>query len=217
MEFPEKIKIIVEGDPIPKARHRLTTIHGYARQYDPQQKDKENFIRKLKKLTNFKEYINQPLEVDLTFHLNAIFGPSKPESNMRLWGYTLPKKKPDIDNLVKFVLDCGNGVLWEDDRLIVELSSKKIFSKNPCTIISIKMLQYPEMASEHENFFKVFSPEDLDQIKKDMLQVSNSFEKNFELDREKLYEEQLASARNLIKFSENWCSKLKKIQTKEKK
>jgi Holliday junction resolvase RusA-like endonuclease len=29
--------------------------------------------------------------------------------------------KPDIDNVLKFILDAGNGILWEDDNKIVQV------------------------------------------------------------------------------------------------
>lgn len=46
-------------------------------------------------------------------------------------------KMPDIDNLVKFILDVGNEVLWEDDRLIFCLDCIKIYDNNPRTEIEI--------------------------------------------------------------------------------
>lgn len=47
-------------------------------------------------------------------------------------------QKPDIDNLIKYVLDCGNKVLWDDDALIYCLGPEppqKIWSKKPRTEI----------------------------------------------------------------------------------
>lgn len=40
-------------------------------------------------------------------------------------------KRPDIDNLIKNVLDRGNGILWNDDNMVYEISAKKLYSVKP--------------------------------------------------------------------------------------
>jgi Holliday junction resolvase RusA-like endonuclease len=47
-------------------------------------------------------------------------------------------KKPDIDNLVKFSMDCLNGIAWEDDKQVISLSSYKYYSLKPRTEIIIE-------------------------------------------------------------------------------
>ena len=48
-------------------------------------------------------------------------------------------KKPDIDNLIKFVLDAlsGQNGFFLDDNLIESIYAKKIYSDNPKTMILI--------------------------------------------------------------------------------
>lgn len=51
-------------------------------------------------------------------------------------------KKPDCDNMVKFVLDCLNGRAWPDDAQISELYARKLYSKNrPGIKITIRRLE----------------------------------------------------------------------------
>lgn len=38
----------------------------------------------------------------------------------------IPKARPDLDNLVKLILDAANGVLWADDSQVVHLEAEKI-------------------------------------------------------------------------------------------
>ena len=48
-------------------------------------------------------------------------------------------KKPDIDNCLKALLDCGTGIIWKDDCQIVELYAEKVFSEiSEGTIILIE-------------------------------------------------------------------------------
>ena len=46
-------------------------------------------------------------------------------------------KRYDTDNLLKWVLDCLNGMAWKDDCQVVELYGKKEYSDNPRTEIKI--------------------------------------------------------------------------------
>ncbi len=40
-------------------------------------------------------------------------------------------KKPDLDNLVKQVKDCCKGVVWLDDKQVVDLIASKRYGENP--------------------------------------------------------------------------------------
>lgn len=46
--------------------------------------------------------------------------------------------RPDRDNLDKYILDMGNGLLWEDDSLVTIGGSVKIYSDKSFTIISYR-------------------------------------------------------------------------------
>jgi len=48
-----------------------------------------------------------------------------------------PTVKPDIDNIVKLILDAGNGILYDDDKQIVKLSVGKIYG--PCESIWLEL------------------------------------------------------------------------------
>ncbi len=45
--------------------------------------------------------------------------------------------KPDIDNMLKTIKDCGNGVLWDDDSQINFVRAGKAYSDDPRTLIDI--------------------------------------------------------------------------------
>ena len=46
--------------------------------------------------------------------------------------------KPDIDNMLKFIMDSGNKILWVDDSQIWKVEMEKVYSEIPSTTIDIE-------------------------------------------------------------------------------
>lgn len=208
------MRIVIPGDPIAKMRHRLTTVNGYARQYDPQEKIKKSFSLKLKEsIKNLWHPQELAMKVDLIFEMDAIRGSSNAESNFKAWQCSYPLKR-DLDNMSKFVLDCGNQILWPDDRYITELNCKKRYSKTPCTIIQVEIIPEIKMIKEHEKIFKTFSPDDISDLRSHVDLIQNALYPSYRA-LEEPGESQLAAAADLlIKFANDWTDKLKKIKEK---
>lgn len=53
---------------------------------------------------------------------------SKKKQKQMLEGEILPLKKPDMDNIVKVVVDALNGVAYHDDTQVILVSAKKAYS-----------------------------------------------------------------------------------------
>jgi Holliday junction resolvase RusA-like endonuclease len=113
--------------PMPKARPRFTR-QGFA--YTT--KENRDFEAKLKLLMR-AEFRGKPLEVPLRLELT--FSVPKPKSCKRQH----PTVKPDVDNFCKMVMDCGNGILWTDDNLVVELVARKEYGKPGIRLVVTEM------------------------------------------------------------------------------
>lgn len=50
------------------------------------------------------------------------------------------QKKPDIDNVVKAVLDALNGVAYRDDTQVIELHVRKSYSEKPRVEVCIEKI-----------------------------------------------------------------------------
>lgn len=53
-------------------------------------------------------------------------------------GTVRPSRKPDIDNVLKIVLDALNGVAYKDDSRVVFVAARKIYGNEPKLVIRIK-------------------------------------------------------------------------------
>lgn len=49
-------------------------------------------------------------------------------------------KKPDADNLIKFVKDALNKIAWHDDSQVAKLRGVKVYADVPKTVVLIEAL-----------------------------------------------------------------------------
>lgn len=119
----------VDAIPIPWQRAGLSSGGKF---YDRQVHNKLAFGLIVSKQHNDKPVITQPIHLDIQFHFQ------KPRTHKEIIPHIV---KPDIDNLVKFVLDALKDILWVDDKIIYKLTCEKKYSPTSQTIITIKELE----------------------------------------------------------------------------
>jgi len=82
----------------------------------------------------------EALQLDCIFYMPIPGKPSKKIRQRMIDGDILHTKKPDADNLVKWVKDCLNKVVWHDDNQIAFLTALKRFSDEPRTEIMVRKI-----------------------------------------------------------------------------
>jgi len=127
----------IAGNPLALKRPRFYRKGEHMGVYDSQKVEKEQIIWQLR--AQFRnEPFAFPMMIDLTFFMPIPKSTSKAKKRQMVCGSIHHIKKPDIDNLQKFILDCMNNIVYKDDAQIVELNSKKLYAENPGTLIVIK-------------------------------------------------------------------------------
>ena len=134
----------VEGDIIGKGRPRVNTYTGHA--YTPAKtKDYEDFVKQNFKI-KYPKY--EPFTGRVSVTIIAYFKipkntPKKTEELMHN-GTISPTKKPDIDNIVKIILDGLNKMAFADDNQItkLEVEKKYIENKSDKERVCIKVEEY---------------------------------------------------------------------------
>lgn len=123
-------KFVIPGKPIPLARAR----HNGSVIYDKQKHEKQIYRYQLlaqRKLPMF----TGPLILTITFYMTIPMSWSIKKKTMMKG--QLHDKKPDYSNLLKFMEDCGTGILYEDDSKIAVVIGKKIYDTEPRTEFTI--------------------------------------------------------------------------------
>jgi len=135
------IEIIILGDPKAQKRHRTFRRGKFAGRYDPSEKEKADFLMAIQSNAPEKP-LEGPLFLMLTFYMkrpSGHYGTGRNAGNLKISAPLMHTKKPDVDNLIKFVLDAMSGIFWRDDSIISSLNAQKKYDDRPRTIIQIHM------------------------------------------------------------------------------
>lgn len=121
-----------------KARPKVNTYTLKA--YTPQPtKEYEELIKQYFTL-KYPKYI--PIENRVSVKIIAYFSipknTNKKNSTLMIENIISPTKKPDIDNIVKIVLDALNTIAYKDDNLITKLDVEKKYSKEEKVYVKIE-------------------------------------------------------------------------------
>lgn len=118
----------VPGKVIGKGRPRLNTYSGIV--YTPTKtKDYETLVEQyfLLKYPKFKVFEGR-VKVSIIAYFAIPKATKKSDINEMLDNNISPTKKPDIDNIVKVVLDSMNKFAFKDDNQITKLEVEKKYS-----------------------------------------------------------------------------------------
>ena len=149
----KRIQFTIRGNPLPLARHRSSGKFMYNPSANKQRSFRDIFLdmldeydtRPTKEASTTASKLplllppipvfqtNDHLSITLIFNQKrprSHFVNNKPGGKERLKrflpnGDRRPPTRTDVDNLAKFVLDSLNGVLYDDDRQVVELKAVK--------------------------------------------------------------------------------------------
>jgi Holliday junction resolvase RusA-like endonuclease len=140
----EKIILTIPGDPKAQKRHRhfskkFNNGKEFSGTYDPSAKEKKDFL-----LTILNNKPDKPFEcpicIKFYFHFprpKNHYGTGKNSNKLKSNAPSLCAKKPDYDNLLKFVTDALNKIYFKDDAQVCTGSFYKYYSENPRTEIII--------------------------------------------------------------------------------
>lgn len=120
-------KFYVCGKPQGKARPRFSRKSGTV--YTPTQTKKyEKFIAMKYRLAHGEKRTNFVMvDIIAIFPIPKSWSKRDKEAAMR--GIIFPGK-PDVDNIIKVVLDALNGVAYEDDKQVIAVSCQKSYQKD---------------------------------------------------------------------------------------
>ena len=130
------IVLVVEGEPVAKARPRFTRS---GQVYTPAKTKQQEELIRSRFLESGAEALQGAIEAEFEF----IYEPPKSWSKTkRLAMIGMPKTtKPDTDNLVKLCQDALNNAAYTDDSRIFKMIISKVYGTEAKTIIRLKEVE----------------------------------------------------------------------------
>lgn len=128
------LEIVIGGAPLGQSRPRVTRFGTYSPQKKIKQSVELQMLAQLSKIPHFVP-LSCPLRAEFEFHMPIPKSWSKRKKENA--PATPHLVKPDVSNMIKFYEDIGNGILYADDKQIVEVSAEKFYSDEPKAIMRL--------------------------------------------------------------------------------
>lgn len=131
------MEFFVEGEPKGQPRPRVTVIAGRPRLYDGG--SAEEWASAVRSATE-REYRRQSvtalstyaIELELDFAMPrpaTHMGTGKNRGKLKPWAPHWHTKKPDIDNVVKLIMDQLHDLIYDDDKCVSHVRAKKFYTQ----------------------------------------------------------------------------------------
>ncbi len=131
------ISLTIFGEPKGKGRPRFTKS---GNTYTPKETSEyEALVAMAYKSKSKGEYFDKgvPLRMVIAAYYGIPKSVGKRESGQMVSGEIRPQKKPDLDNVIKIIMDALNGVAYHDDAQVVSVQAHKFYSLHPRVEVTV--------------------------------------------------------------------------------
>jgi len=132
------VVFVIPGVARGKQRPRATRT---GRVYTPKQTVNQEAYIKMLAATAMRGLAPFVGPLEATFSISVAIPKSFTRQQRKLIdeGNLYPTSKPDIDNVVKLLCDAMNGIVYGDDKQIVDLYVSKIYEDSASTTVMVSM------------------------------------------------------------------------------
>lgn len=175
------MKIIIPGIPIAKSPVRIFQSGGKTLHYDKKKPEKLSVIQKIKTQIAEKGYsfdLDDFFHVELRVHRPIPVSLTTAQKNVLSYPFhqNYVEEAPDCSNYFKFYEDCGNGLLWPDDKRNVSIQTSKHYSLKPRVEIIIVKEKKQKLTESQEAVFGAMSYPEFEDLMVDMESIVNLYE-----------------------------------------
>jgi len=136
------IYFTIPGKPIAKKRPRFYRRGNYVGVYNDQQTEEGRWLWEAKQEL-IKQGISKLIEGPVILKVSFIMPipkntPKKILKELKDSKVMWHDKRPDLDNLIKFVKDCLNNLLYKDDSQVCYIAAMKVYGLEAATQVEIE-------------------------------------------------------------------------------
>ena len=123
------ISIEIPGEAVPQARPRVTRWGTYDPPRCRAYKEKVGIYAKA--IMRGREPLDGPVKMIVTVSRGVPKSWSKKKKAEAMAGTVYPTTKPDIDNILKGLMDALKGIVWRDDAQVISVEASKEYAEHP--------------------------------------------------------------------------------------
>lgn len=134
------ITFTIPGKPVGKGRPRFARRGNFVSAYTPEKTASfENLVRLFASHeVGGRPLVTGPIELGVSVFISPPASWSAKKRSKAILSGERPTTKPDLDNIVKLIGDALNGVLYEDDKQIVEIHAGKHYGEADLTRVVVR-------------------------------------------------------------------------------
>lgn len=135
----QPVRFVVPGTPVGKGRPRAARRGAHTVLYTPEKTASyENLVRVIAcEAMRGRVPTIEPVACVLVLTVTPPVSWSAKKITAALAGEIMPTTKPDLDNVVKGIFDACNGIVWGDDRQVVEVFARKRYGVAAQAIVQV--------------------------------------------------------------------------------
>jgi len=144
------IELTIPGEPQGKQRPKARRMGRFTGIYTPEKTvNYETYIKELfvTKYPDFMPLVG-PLMLQFTAYVSIPASTSQKKRALMLEGIIIPEKKPDIDNILKIIMDALESVAYKRDSQIAIAIESKLYSDRPRLELKIQKEYLQEWLKE---------------------------------------------------------------------
>lgn len=133
----------IPGVPVAKGRPKFARRGNFVTTYTPEKTASyENLVKvKAEEAMLGKSLFEDAVWVGIALYVTPPASWPQKKQRQALDGEIFPTSKPDIDNVLKGILDAMNDIVWNDDKQVCDVHVIKRYSMTACASVSVHSLK----------------------------------------------------------------------------
>ena len=133
------VSFVIPGVAVGKGRPKFARRGNFVTTYTPEKTASyENLVKlhsgiAMNGRNPFTEHVGCTISIEVIPPASW----SNKKRTAALCGDLLPTSKPDIDNVVKGIFDAMNGIVWIDDKQVVDLTVRKRYAETARVLVAV--------------------------------------------------------------------------------
>jgi Holliday junction resolvase RusA-like endonuclease len=136
------VAFVIQGTPVGKGRPKFSSQGPFVRAYTPEKTaNYENLVKvKAEQAMDGRQMIEGPVEVSIRLIVTPPASWSKKKKRDAMEGVIFPTSKPDIDNVLKGIMDACNEIVFKDDKQAVNVRVVKRYGEVASAAVEVRPL-----------------------------------------------------------------------------